>query len=144
MPTLDRAESKIDEFESLILWAMRQWMRAHRERCCATGSVLEAFEFSGLVAALTPLNRMMTLLTLASRRRLAIATSASAPLSIDELVLLRILNAARNGQRDVAESRLGMWMETGNAAAAAQAALSLAEAVYRPSRRAGCMATAST
>lgn len=123
---------EIDEFETLILWAMRQWMRAHKDRCCATSWVLEAFEFSGFIGALAPLNRMMTLLTLASRRRLAIATAPAAPISIDELVLLRVLHAARHGQRDLAESRLGMWMNAGEAVAATSAALQLTEAVYRP------------
>lgn len=139
-PAPGTSEAALDEFESLILWAMRQWTRAHRERFCATGSLLDAFEFSGLVSALVPLHRMMTLTTLASRRELAIATSATAPLSIDEIVLLRILNAARNRQPDLAESRLGMWMEAGPAAAAARAALHLAETIYRPSGagRTGC------
>ncbi|MBO6561407.1 MAG: hypothetical protein JJ959_12770 [Nisaea sp.] len=129
------SEPAIEEFDALILWAMRQWMRAHKERCCATGSLLEAFEFSGLVAALAPLNRMMTLLTLASRRELAIATTPAATISIDELVLLRILNAARHRQQDLVESRLGMWMEATGAAATAQAALHLAGTIYRTSTR---------
>lgn len=125
------SDPRIEEFDALILWAMRQWMRAHRERSCATGQLLETFEFSGLVAALAPLNRMMTLLTLASRRELAIATSPTAPVSIDERVLLRVLNAARHGQQDLAASRLGMWMDTSSAAATARAALHLSATVYR-------------
>ena len=120
----------LDEFETLILWGMRQWMRAHKERRCATGSVLDAFEFSGLVPALAPLNRMMTLLVLGSRRRLAIATIETAPLSIDEQLLLRILNAARQRQADLVESRLGMWMEQVSVPATAQAAMLLARAAF--------------
>tara|TARA_E500000318_G_C3555546_1_gene210914 strand:- start:1065 stop:1565 length:501 start_codon:yes stop_codon:yes gene_type:complete len=123
----------LDEFETLILWGMRQWMRAHKERRCATGSVLDAFEFSGLVSALAPLNRMMTLLVLGSRRRLAIATTVTAPLSIDEQVLLRILNAARQRQTDLVESRLGMWMEQISVQATGQAALLLAQTVFSSS-----------
>ena len=120
----------LDEFETLILWGMRQWMHAHSERRCATGSVLEAFEFSGLVSALAPLNRMMTHLILGSRRRLAIATTETAPLSIDEQLLLRILNAARQRQMELVESRLGMWMEQVSARATARAALLLAQAAF--------------
>ena len=120
----------LDELETLILWGMRQWMRAHKERRCATGSVLDAFEFSGLVPALAPLNRMMTLLILGSRWRLAIATMETAPLSIDEQLLLRILNAARQRQSDLVESRLGMWMEQVSVQATAQAAMLLAQTVF--------------
>ncbi|WP_420402599.1 hypothetical protein [Nisaea sp.] len=124
------SEPAIREFDALILWAMRNWMQAHRERRCATGPLLETFEFSGLVAAMAPLNRMMTLLVLANRRRLAIATAPSAPISVDELVLLRILNAARDGQRDLAATRLGMWMDAPGAAATAHAAQQLSAALY--------------
>lgn len=124
------ATPTLDEFETLILWGMRQWMHAHKERRCATGSVLDAFEFSGLVPALAPLNRMMTLLILGSRRRLAIATIETAPLSIDEQLLLRILNAARQRQMDLVESRLGMWMEQVSVQATAQAAMLLAQAAF--------------
>ncbi|MEO9902676.1 hypothetical protein [Nisaea sp.] len=120
----------LDEFEALILWGMRQWMRAHKERRCATGSILDAFEFSGLVPALAPLNRMMTMLVLGSRRSLAIANTPAAPLSIDEQVLLRMLNAARQRQTDLVESRLSMWMEQVSIRATAQAALLLAQTVY--------------
>ncbi len=128
------ATPALDEFETLILWGMRQWMRAHMERRCATGSVLDMFEFSGLVPALAPLNRMMTLLILGSRRRLAIATIETAPLSIDEQLLLRILNAARQHQIDLVESRLGMWMEQLSVEATAQAATLLAQTAYSPRR----------
>lgn len=121
-----QVEPELDDFETLILWGMRQWMSAHIERRCATGSVLDTFEFSGLVSALVPLNRMMTLLVLGSRRRLAIATSVSAPLSIDEQVLLRIINAARQRQIDLVESRLAMWMEQVSIQPTAHAALMLA------------------
>ena len=124
------ATPTLDEFETLILWGMRQWMHAHKERRCATGSVLDAFEFSGLVPALAPLNRMMTLLILGSRRRLAIATIETAPLSIDEQLLLRILNAARQHQMDLVESRLGMWMEQVSVQATAQATMLLAQAAF--------------
>ena len=120
----------LDEFESLVLWGMRQWMRAHRERRCATLAVLDRFEFLGLVSALAPLNRMMTMLILGSRRHLAIATSATAPMSIDEQVLLRMLNAARQRQTDLVESYLGIWMEQICINATAEAALLLAQIVF--------------
>jgi len=126
-------EPGVGAFDALILWAMRQWMRAHQERCCATGHLLDTFEFSGLVPALAPLNRMMTLLTFASRREIAIATSATAPLSIDERVLLRVLDAARHSRHDLAAAQLGLWMEASSAAATARAALDLSAAVYRNS-----------
>lgn len=128
------ATPALDEFETLILWGMRQWMRAHKERRCATGSVLDMFEFSGLVPALAPLNRMMTLLILGSRRRLAIATIETAPLSIDEQLLLRILNAARQRQIDLVESRLGIWMEQLSVQATAQATMLLAQTAFSPRR----------
>lgn len=121
---------RLDEFETLILWGMREWMRAHQEQRCATGSVLDTFEFSGLVSALVPLNRLMTMLVLGSRRRLAIATMETAPLSIDEQLLLRILKAARQRQTELVESRLAMWMEQVSVRATAQAAMLLAQAAF--------------
>ena len=121
---------RLDEFETLILWGMRVWMRAHQEQRCATGSVLDTFEFSGLVSALVPLNRLMTMLVLGSRRHLAIATMETAPLSIDEQLLLRILKAARQRQTELVESRLAMWMEQVSVRATAQAAMLLAQAAF--------------
>ncbi|MEQ8331647.1 hypothetical protein [Nisaea sp.] len=125
----------LDEFEALILWGMRQWMRAHKERRCATGSVLDAFEFLGLASALAPLNRMMILLVLGSRRRLAIATTPTAPLSIDEQVLLRMINAARQHQTGLVKSRLGLWMEQISIQATAHAVMLLAHAAFAPAGR---------
>ncbi|MEP1932512.1 MAG: hypothetical protein ABJJ37_14660, partial [Roseibium sp.] len=92
---------------------------------------------SGLVPALAPLNRMMTMLVLGSRRSLAIANTPAAPLSIDEQVLLRMLNAARQRQTDLVESRLSMWMEQVSIRATAQAALLLAQTVYASGATAG-------
>ena len=50
--------------------------------------------------------------------------------SIDEQLLLRILNAARQHQMDLVESRLGMWMEQVSVQATAQATMLLAQAAF--------------
>ena len=71
-------------------------------------------------------------LLLGSRRRLAIATTTTAPLSIDEQVLLRMLNAARQHQTDLVESRLGLWMEQVSIQATAHSAMLLTQAVFAP------------
>ena len=120
----------LDELESLVLWGVRQWMRAHEERRCATRVVLERFEVLGLVPALAPLNRIMTMLVFGSICQPSIATVAAAPMSIDERVLLRMLTAARHRQTDLVESYLGIWMEKICIKATAEAALLLAQLVF--------------
>ena len=109
---------------------VRQWMRAHEERRCATRVVLERFEVLGLVPALAPLNRIMTMLVFGSICQPTIATVTAAPMSIDERVLLRMLTAARHRQTDLVESYLGIWMEKICIKATAEAALLLAQLVF--------------
>ena len=114
----DFAWAVLSDGEALVLWAVRHWHLCMADGANPTPLLYDGFEFSGALPALRPLARFMSAVQVGRRRDLEIEAPATAMVTDDERVLLRVLAFAQHGLAELCETRLMSWLPRAAARAA--------------------------
>lgn len=97
---LDRPLNQLDEHLHFLISAMRHWTLITRRGGCACRVLAPAFTWRGVNAALPDFANAMASLDRDGKRWLRFGDAAAPAVSDDEAVLLALIDAAMQGERD--------------------------------------------
>lgn len=100
---LDRSVSELASGDTLLVWAMRQWVDAMRGGRCPCAALGPTFAARGIVAMLPDFNIAMMLLDREGHTQLQFRPVACGEVSDDEALLLSLHAAAARGEEFLVE-----------------------------------------
>ncbi len=95
--------------EQLLLWAIRLWVRAVKERTSISETLQRGFRLAGAPDAFWGLDDLMTIIGATAKTSIDIRCIRCPEISIDEHRLLAIVAAQQRDGRDV-ERHLATWL----------------------------------